>query len=215
MRWKAFFFLNPSEIRQKEEKHQLKSKCSAPYVDELKPFEEDLINMVANVKFRLINSHFHNQLKKDIETINSFSNVIIPADKTRNFYQVKNQQYQKLLRENITKTYKRSDDSITIEINKELQDISTKLGIADKIKVMPKQQAYVTIKDHINPAKSNLGIVSKQILERINNQVRMASKLNIYIYITYMLCLVFVISGVYNRKLRYILQFRVLSLFSI
>ena len=55
---------------------------------------------------------------------------------------------------------------------------------------MPKQQAYVTIKDHkesfpnktpcrlINPAKSNLGIVSKQILERINNQVRVATKLN-------------------------------------
>ena len=86
--------------------------------------------------------------RSDSETINSSSKVIVPADKTRNFYQVEKQQYKKFLTENITKTYKKSDESITIEINKELKDISSKLGRADNIEVMPKQQAYVTIKDH-------------------------------------------------------------------
>ena len=49
---------------------------------------------------------------------------------------------------------------------------------------MPKSESYFTFKDHktnfinrqtvriINPNKSNLGKVSKQIVERINQQVR-------------------------------------------
>ena len=55
---------------------------------------------------------------------------------------------------------------------------------------MAKQQAFITLKDHkdnfanhptcrlINPAKSELGKVSKQILDRINSEIRTKTKLN-------------------------------------
>lgn len=55
---------------------------------------------------------------------------------------------------------------------------------------MAKQQAFVTLKDHkenfqnkpscrlINPAKSELGLVSKKIIERINNTIRNKTGVN-------------------------------------
>ena len=55
---------------------------------------------------------------------------------------------------------------------------------------LPKQQAFITVKDHkdsfpnkvpcrlINPVKSNLGLVSKQIVEKINEKVRSCCNLN-------------------------------------
>ena len=55
---------------------------------------------------------------------------------------------------------------------------------------MGKQQAFITVKDHkdnflnttpcrlVNPVKSNLGLVSKPILEKINNKIRYCTNLN-------------------------------------
>ena len=55
---------------------------------------------------------------------------------------------------------------------------------------MVEQQAFITVKDHkdnfpntipsrlINPAKSNLGLVSKPILEGINSKIKYCTKLN-------------------------------------
>ena len=50
MRWKAFFFLNPTEHQQMN-RLNLKSGRSPPQVNELKYFEDDLLKMVKNFKF--------------------------------------------------------------------------------------------------------------------------------------------------------------------
>ena len=59
-----------------------------------------------------------------------------------------------------------------------------KLEIADRVEFMAEKPAYITLKDHkenfninpkchlINPAKSELGKVSKTIVENINKTVR-------------------------------------------
>ena len=98
--------------------------------------------------------------------------------------------HEKLLRENITKTYKKADGNTIKQINGELKTIANDLNIGDRINVTAKQQAFITLKDHkdnfennptcrlINPAKSNMGLVSKQILERINNRVRSLTNAN-------------------------------------
>ena len=75
------------------------------------------------------------------------------------------------------------------DINNELKDISCNLGIGDRIDAMAQTPAFITLKDHkdnfdshpkcrlINPAKSELGKVSKIILDEINNKSR--SKLHV------------------------------------
>ena len=96
--------------------------------------------------------------------------------------------YIYILRENITKCYKKTEDSPEKEIALELSSICEKIGISDRVESMGKQQAFITVKDHkdsfpnsipcrlINPAKSNLGRVSKQILERVNQKIRSYTK---------------------------------------
>jgi hypothetical protein len=112
------------------------------------------------------------------------------ADKTKNIYETTPENYDKILRENITKTYKLSDENIMDTINEELYKISKDLSIEDRIETMRKQEAFITIKDHkenfevnptyrlINPAKSELGKVSKIILDNINNTIRTKLKIN-------------------------------------
>lgn len=184
MRWKAHFFTHGNNETQKTQTYGLKSKRSAPPVNELKPFEEDVVRMIENIKFQYVKGEFIQSLENDKRRIKSSSNVFIPADKTRNMYEMNAQTYNKLLNENITKTYKLADPNTTNEINNELKDITDELKISNRIEPMAQTEAFISIKDHkdnfenhpqcrlINPAKSNLGKVSKFTLDRINNEIR-------------------------------------------
>ena len=49
--WKVIFFLNPCNS-QKKETFGLKSTRVPDAVPEIKPFEDDLIEMVKNIEFR-------------------------------------------------------------------------------------------------------------------------------------------------------------------
>ena len=106
-------------------------------------------------------------------------------------YELSKDQYDKLLQNNITSTYRKANDSIIKSVNKEANDIAIKLGIEDRVERMAKNQAFIILKDHkdhkdnfinnpkcrlINPAKSDIGRISKQILEKINKNIRETSK---------------------------------------
>ena len=92
--------------------------------------------------------------------------------------------YEKLLTDNITKTYKQSNNNVYNSINLEAKHIAKKLEIADRVECVAEKPAYITLKDHIenfninskfrliNPAKSELGKVAKTIVENINKTVR-------------------------------------------
>ena len=107
----------------------------------------------ANVEFRLPQ--------------NSATVCFIFADKTRKIYEASLDTYNKLLHDNITKTYKHGSEDTIDEIDSELKDISNNLGIGDKIEKMKKREAFISLKDHkenfennpkcrlINPAKAN------------------------------------------------------------
>ena len=111
LRWKAHFFLKPNSKAKSQEKYGFKSEKNAPAVPEMKKFEEDLIKLVQNIKFKNSNSHpcdFQKQLSSDIRKINNNPNVIVKGDKTTNHYSVDKNQYQDILQNSITKEYKKS-----------------------------------------------------------------------------------------------------------
>ena len=68
--------------------------------------------------------------------------------------------------------------------------ITEKLPISDRIEKLQETEAYITIKDHkenfpnkisrglINPSKSSIGKISKVILDKINQQIQLITKLN-------------------------------------
>ena len=98
--------------------------------------------------------------------------------------------YIKFLRENVTKPYKKAPIEAVKEINHEAISVATPLNVADRIDVIVNKNAFVTLKDHkenfasnrkcklINPAKTEIGIISKKYLENINKQITDLTKLN-------------------------------------
>ena len=90
----------------------------------------------------------------------------------------------------ITSTYKKADEKVIDDINLEAKELATSLNIEDRMECLAKQQVFITLKDHkenfknnptcrlINPAKSEMGLVSKQILERIITEIRSTTLLN-------------------------------------
>ena len=85
--------------------------------------------------------------------------------------------------ENITSNYKKKDKTIIDDINNEAMNLTAELKIADRVEIPPKKDAYITLKDHkndfpnkikyrlINPTKSNIGKISKHIIDKINNNI--------------------------------------------
>ena len=77
----------------------------------------NLTLMVNNIEFRNINNDFQN-----INEIKTCNEILVSADKSRNLYKLEKDQNQKLLKEKITKTYKKSTnkkiEKITIQQSK-------------------------------------------------------------------------------------------------
>lgn len=195
LRWRAFFFLNPKpdDNESKSQKFGFKTQKSAPAVPELKAFEGDMAKMIEDIKFQKVHSTLQKELSKDKERIKKEKNIIVPADKTSNYYTIKKETYQKMMQDNVTTTYKRAKPEDENMINNNAKVITNKLKISDRVQVLAPKPAYVTLKDHknnfrtnpkcrlINPCKTEVGRISKQLLERINGEVREKTNSNQWI----------------------------------
>ena len=190
IRWRAHFFLNPNDAYTPKPTYGFPTTKTAPQVKELQNFENDLYDVVNNIQFTSFRSPFQKKLSNDVKTINNNSNVYLIADKTRNIYEVSKDKYNKLLLDNVSSTYKKSPHSAIDDVNEEAREIATKLGIEDRVELLAEKTAFVTLKDHkenfqnrpkcrlINPAKSQIGKLSKKILDPINNIIRSHLDLN-------------------------------------
>ena len=87
------------------------------------------------------------------------------------------------MKDNITKSDKKSTDRSEKAINMEAKNIAKKTQLGGRIESLTKTPAFTTLKDHkdnfqsslpcrlINPSKSELGKISKSILENINQHL--------------------------------------------
>ena len=193
MRWKAHFFLQENEEDQegmKRENYGFMTRKCPPQCADLDNFEKDLMNVINKLEFRKINDKFQRKLKEDIKKVRESPNMLVFADKSTNVYELKPEDHQKFLQNNITKTYKKASEMIEHEINLEAKEIAEKLELEDRINCLGKAQAFITMKDHkedfranptcrlTNPTKSKLGKISKSILDGINTELRSILKVN-------------------------------------
>ena len=146
--------------------------------------------MIKNIQFRHINSTFQEQLKKDIQEIWQSNQLFVSADKSRNIYKMNKEDYEKLMHENITKTYKKTNESKIKTISGSARKIANRLDLEDRIQKLQENESCITIKDHkddfphkiscrlINPSKSNFGKISKVIMDKINTKLLDVYKVN-------------------------------------
>ena len=88
------------------------------------------------------------------------------------------------MRDSVTAHYVKTDINTEHEINLEAKSITDHLDISDRVEPIAHKNAYILLKDHkegfpntiktrlINPAKSNIGKISQQILQDINKVIR-------------------------------------------
>ena len=131
MRWKAFFFKRSEEKKDElaaetynnsddendqenqntanENKYGYRTSRNPPYIKEIAEFEKDLWIMVESTKLENKKSNFQKKLQQEIKEIKKSKSLLIPADKTTNMYQMKTNEYKKLLKDNIISNYRKVD----------------------------------------------------------------------------------------------------------
>ena len=184
MRWKAHLYENSGLNTSNPLNYIFQSRKCPPQHNDLIQFENDLLELIKRVKFKKVKNKFLDQLHKDILSIKKSEKVFIFADKTRNIYETDKNTYKKLLTDNISKTYKKAEYNIYNKINKEAKTITNNYGVSERVGCLAKSNAFVSLKDHkpnfssnpkcrlINPAKSEMGKISKYFLEQLNSKVR-------------------------------------------
>ena len=188
LRWKAYHFLNDTA---EKETYGFKSRNSPPQINDLIPFEEGMAKLAQNIKFKDTKCSFQSQLNNNIKNkIHKPNTLLIPADKTTNFYEMNPNSYNKLIMENVTKTYKKASDELVGGLDAQSTRIAEHLSLDDRIEKLAKKEAFITLKDHkptfsdhpacrlINPTKSEIGVISKQILDEINTFIINSMRIN-------------------------------------
>ena len=93
----------------------------------LETLEKELFDIACSLKFRNTADAFQKQLKEDISCKNLSPYVFISSGKTNNIYKTTPEKYQKLLKDNVTKTYKKSSELLEKLIISEAKHIAKKL----------------------------------------------------------------------------------------
>lgn len=193
-RWKAHIFLNPTN--SSDENHNnygFLSRKSAPMVPEMLKFEHKLTQLIQSIEFRAKKpTTIQRRMQSNIKAIEEEQNLFIKADKTNNYYMMRPKEYHELLHSNITQNYKKVNRQRINHINYDAKRIAQKLNLDNRIEQMAEKESYLTLKDHkdnfanrptcrlINPTKSEIGKISKQLLENIVAQTIAKTNLNIW-----------------------------------
>ena len=140
-----FFFNGDNKENNTKTSFGFKSRSPRPPCTELERFEKDLINIIKSVKFTNIKNSFQKKPRADITEITSSRNTYVFADKTNNVYRMPTSERNKLLKENVNKTYKKGREKLQKSINLEGKSIATKLKLSDRIEKLGEAPA---LKDH-------------------------------------------------------------------
>ena len=189
MRWKLWHIRNPNNNESKE-RFGFRTTDSPPVMDELIRFEEDVLNLMKNIKFKPARNQLNEKIKRDLHEIRGKQKILVKGDKSRRIFQVDKEDYVKAMKDEITKKYKKANPQKICEVNREAARLTSKLELDDRIDALPEGEAFFTFKDHknnfpertelrlLNPSKSNVGKISKKILDRVNTDLRLKTGFN-------------------------------------
>ena len=116
-----------------KETYGFSSEMIPPQSQDLIHFENDLYLLIKNIEFKdHPRNAFQRKLRDDVQAIKRSTELFVPADKTTNIYKMSKGQYDKLLTENVSAKYKKTDSKIKQEIDREAKKIANNLSLADR-----------------------------------------------------------------------------------
>ena len=202
MRWKALFFLKDQdkyknlveeiEFYGKEEKYGFKSVKKPPPIKEMEFFEKEFYEIARKITFRDDNNYgkFQKELNKGLSIINKSKKIIIPADKSNNYYTCDTASYRNLRNKNVENGFMKTTLEEVNKVDMKSSEIAKKLNLDKRMQKYSNSECFVTLKDHksnfvsrpecrlLNPAKTELGMVAKNLLDNINKEIRYTTGVN-------------------------------------
>lgn len=118
-------------------------------------FEKGLINIIRHITF--LNNLDIFQRKEDISKIGKLTNNFVSADKSRNITQI-----------NMTKTCGKIENMRLISNPKNPPKFNQDVCV----KCLPKSKAFIRLKGATNNTKSELGKISKTMIDDINSELK-------------------------------------------
>ena len=178
-------------ILERKETFGFKSGNTPPIIPEFLEFEKELWSIVKNIKYFNRTNEFQKMLKKDLDELSKLDKkIVVFADKSNNLYCLDKADYLKVAKDNITRDYKITDSANVNIVNKKAAQVAKDVGQEKNMEIYSPTEAFFTIKDHkkdfpskvqvrvINPAKTDVGKISKHYLEKIVQEVNMKLKLH-------------------------------------
>ena len=134
MRWKGYFYFNPGVSDKWKQTFGFTSRNTTPPIPAMLNFEKRLLTIIQNITFRKVKCPLQRKLSSDIQcNITNSNDLLVPADKTSNFYRMVSNTYNSLLQKNINKTYKKVKPNTMNSIELEAQKIVNKLHLEDRV----------------------------------------------------------------------------------
>lgn len=186
LRWRVLFsdkkHKDSNNVDTSTKLFPFKSRKCPPSTKELDGFEKDLLNVTAEIKPRkhpLVNNRHIQGLHAFLRTARAHGDLLVSSDKTANIYKVTPSLYFKLIRDEIHRSYKIVNSTMLNRLNSEHFHALRALRLLDKTEPYRPREPRITLKDHkpdfgdkyqvrlICPSKSDVGIVSKKLLDNI------------------------------------------------
>ena len=122
MWWKAHFKKEKKDAKENEtqtlpETYGLKSLNCPTQVQQLIQFERDLLDIKKSLKLWKKEAISKRDWKTTYDTVHDTDTILAFSDETFNLYKLKKEQYQKMLIDSITTTYKNANNNIHKKIN--------------------------------------------------------------------------------------------------
>ena len=148
MRWKVLCNGKKETNGIKTEWYGLKPSKTLTQIKELIPFENDLIALGQNIKFRQTRNHFQKKINKDIQLIKSSDKTVTFADKKKYIYRLTKAEYDYLINNAITSKYKNASNNIKKQINIDEKQILKNREVLSRLEINGENNNFITLKDH-------------------------------------------------------------------
>ena len=99
------------------------------------PFENDLIAIVQNTRFRKTKNCFQKKLQKDIQLTESSDKMVTFADKTTKLYRLTKVEYDPMINKAITSNNKKDSYNIKKQINMDGKRILKSKEVLNRLKI--------------------------------------------------------------------------------
>ena len=142
MRWKAYYYLNPSDHKPQIHTFGFKTTNIPPWIRELNAFEDNMLKLIQNVEFKNETNEFQKKMTQDARKIKKDEKLWIAADKTTNFYPVDPKSYD------ISPRNQSRNRGIISNITSKEKKIAESLNLDDRNDAFAEREFFVTLKDH-------------------------------------------------------------------